>query len=130
MAGKRRSRHVGQGMTPLFALEPFTAERDERAPRSRAHHADTAQQTAPGDATRTPVSYTITGTFRFRDDREHTRTVQGHTVSTRMEADIGLFVAYLCDAGWLFADGRAVLVRLLSVCTEDGVTIPIENGQG
>ncbi len=117
-------------MTPLFALEPFAADRDApRATRSRSHHADTAQQTAQAAATLTPVSYTIAGTFRFRDEREHTRTVQGHTVSTRMATDIGLFVAYLRDAGWLFADGRAVLVQLLDVCTEDSVTIPIENIQ-
>lgn len=126
MAGKRQSRHMGQGMTPLFALEPFTTDQSARAARRGR---DRGEMDPPA-ATLTPVSYTITGTFRFRDDSEHTRTVQGHTVSTRTEVDIHLFVAYLRDAGWLFTDGRAVLVRLLSVCTEDGVAIPIENGQG
>jgi hypothetical protein len=116
-------------MSPLFALEPFMTEPEPRAPRARTDHRDTARQpetvTIPG-----PVSYSIEGIFRFGNGDEQTRTVQGQTLNTRMAADITMFVTYLADAGWLFADGRAVLVQLLGARAEDGTRISLGNGQG
>jgi hypothetical protein len=94
-------------MTPLFALEPFSVHQDERAARE--------------PATPTPpclISYRIIGVFRTSAGEEHERTVQGHSISTRLRADIATFIAYLSDAGWLFEDGRSVLVALHRVESE------------
>src|SRR5262245_60410263 len=111
MAGRRRSRQSGHGMMPLFALEPFTVHQDERAACARTPQSGTV----PEEAAPTPpclVSYRIIGVFRTGAGEEHERSVQGHSISTRLRADIATFVAYLSDAGWLFEDGRSVLVAL------------------
>jgi hypothetical protein len=124
MAGKRRPRQVGQGMTPLFALEPFAPPAGIDATHPRARPTRTADA-SPTTVAPTPVSYRITGHFHFASGEEQIRSVDGHTISTRMEADIVSFLAYLRGSGWLFADGRAVLANVLTVLTEEGQPIPL-----
>jgi len=73
-------------------------------------------------STSKPVDYWIRGVFMFGDG-ERTRTVQAVGMRTHLDADVARFVAYLREEGFQFTEGRAVLVELLGVGTDDGVEI-------
>jgi hypothetical protein len=105
-------------MLPLFDLAGY-ARPDEVAPPVRR----VAIEQKPQAFTPTPVPYWIRGVFRFGSDEERTRTVTGQALSNRRDADIATFVDYLRAEGWLFPEGRAVMVELLGIGAEDGGTI-------
>ena len=117
MAGKRRSKSAGQGMTPLFDLAPLVhGAPEERAMRRPAKPPEPAPLPYP-------IPYWIRGVFRFGNGEERTRTVAGQAMSSRRNADIVQFVIYLREEGWLFPEGRAVMVQLLGIGGEDGGAI-------
>jgi hypothetical protein len=117
MAGKRRSKTAGQGMAPLFDLAPLVHD----APEERA----VRRPTKPPEAALPPypIPYWIRGVFRFGNGHESTRTVAGQAMSNRRNANIVTFVDYLREEGWLFPEGRAVMVELLGIGGEDGGAI-------
>jgi hypothetical protein len=75
-----------------------------------------------------PVDYWVRGVFRSGHG-EHTHTVQAVGMSPHLGADIARFVDYPRDHGFQFPEGRAVLMEVLGVGTDDGVTIAL-SGRG
>ena len=119
MVGKRRSRHGGQGMMPLFDVEAY-ARRDDppAAPARPARERGAAKPPEQAAvAAPTPVDYWVRGVFRIGDG-QMTRTVQAVGMSTRLDADMAKFVRYLTDEGFQFPEGRAVLIELLGTGTD------------
>jgi len=118
VANRRRSRHIGAGMIPLFNVEAFTRTEDETADAARS-----ASRTITGDDTSapspTPVDYWVRGVFRH-GEAQMTRTVRAVGMSTRLDADRERFIDHLKTEGWLFPDGRATLIELLGVGADDG----------
>ncbi len=118
MAG-RRSRQLGQGMMPLFDIEAVPPPCKVSVKADRGGHKDTG----PIRATAMPsvsVAYWIRGVFRFGDGKERTRTVDGVGMRMQLSEDATRFVAYLGESGWLFPEGRAVLVETLGIAADDG----------
>src|SRR4051794_15532136 len=117
MAGRRRAPKTGEGMTPLFDLAPLARDGPSECVVRRA--AKPPEPALPPY----PIPYWIRGVFRYKDGEERTRTVEGQAMSHRRDDDIAKFVAHLGESGWLFPDGRAVLVAVLGVGAHDGGTI-------
>jgi hypothetical protein len=119
MAGKRRSKTAGHGMTPLFDLAGYQRPDEQHSARSPRRSTEQHPQSfAP-----TPVPYWIRGVFRFASGEERTRSVTGQAMSDRRDADIATFIDHLREEGWLFPEGRAVMVNLLGIGAEDGGAI-------
>src|SRR4051794_25692394 len=111
MGGGRRSRRIGDGMTPLFDISGYARPADDNPTQSPQRPARTSARAV--SAAPSHVSYWIRGVFRFGSGEERTRTVEGHTMSDRRDADITQFAAYLSESGWLFPEGRGVMLELL-----------------
>ncbi len=128
MAG-RRSRIPGQGMTPLFDLgppvPPDTAPATGGGGRERAGQ-ESGKATA---AQQRSVSSWIRGVFRFGDGTERTRTVEGVGTSARLAEDTARFAAHLRASGWLFPEGRGLLVETLGIAAHDGGLIALGEEQ-
>ncbi len=125
MAGKRRSRMAGQGMTPLFDVEAFARIGD---PASAALSIGRTEAQRAGGESRvvvpTPINYWVSGVFRCGDG-QFTRTVQAVGMNIRLDADVQRFIAYLTVDGFQFAEGRGYLTELLGVGADDGVRITL-----
>lgn len=128
MAGQRRSRKVGQGMTPFFDLDVFTRPDDGAAnPSQRSRNRPVSQMPEQETvATPTPINYSIRGVFRSGNE-ERPRTVQAVGMSTRLESDVATFVTYLRTEGFQFAEGRGTLIELLAVSADNGIDISVSD---
>lgn len=120
MASRRPSKTAGQGMTPLFDLAGYQ-QPDEDRPARQSRRTATEQQ--PQVFMPTTLPYWRRGVFRFGNGEERTRTVTGQAMSNRRNADIVQFVDYLREEGWLFPEGRAIMVELLGIGGENGGAI-------
>lgn len=111
-------------MTPLFDIEEF-ASPAVTLPRvaDRLPHPRASATTRPA-----PVNYWIRGVFRFSGG-DHTRTVHGVGMNSRLDAEVATFVAYLQTEGFQFSEGRAVMIELLGVGADDGEQISISVGK-
>jgi hypothetical protein len=103
--------------TPLFDLAPLTRAEPKEHPTS---HRRARSSTPPPAPKPYPIAYWVRGTFRYMHGEERTRTVEGQAMSHRRDGEIETFIAYLRESGWLFPDGRAVLVKVLGVSAQDG----------
>jgi hypothetical protein len=118
MAKRRR---VGMGMTPLFDVQAFDRPTAPDPPARGSRM--TGSEPPPPPATPIPVSYKVRGVFRWGDGAERTRTVEGHSLRHRLDADIRLLADHLMRDGWQFPEGRAVMVEFLGVWADDGTQI-------
>lgn len=112
-------------MNPLFDVEALAGSADQIEA--------TAKRTAASrPATKVPkaVDYWIRGVFRFGGGTESTHTVRAVGMSNHLDADVARFVRHLTDEGWLFTAGRATLVEVLGVGSDDGIEITLSRGQG
>lgn len=126
----RRTRKPG-GMTPLFDLEPLAPAADVTAPTINARGRRADGRGREGAATsRTPVSYWIRGIFRFADGEERICTVDAVGRGAQLADDAARFVSYLRESGWLFPEGRAMLVEPLGIAAHDGGLIVVGDTGG
>ncbi len=121
MAG-RRSRTPGQGMVPLFDLESLAPP--DIAPATGGGgggHERAGRESGNGTAAQQrSVSSWIRGVFRFGDGTERTRTVEGMGMSAQLAEDAARFADHLRASGWLFPEGRGLLVETLGIAAHDG----------
>jgi hypothetical protein len=112
-------------MTPLFDVQAFDPPATPHPPARRARDASTAPGPTPAPVA---VSYKVRGVFRWGDGVERTRTVEGHSLRHRLNADIRQFADYLMREGWQFPEGRAAMVEFLGVWADDGAQLLVSGG--
>jgi len=71
-----------------------------------------------------PIAYLLHARFRC-GAQGRIRTRQGVALDTRLNADVWRFIQRLKTDGWLFPEGRAMLIELLGVGADDGVTMTL-----
>ncbi len=85
MAGERRSRQLGRGMTPLFALDASA-----RLVMSEPRPAPPRAEGLPSVSAR-PAPYRVRGVYLLRTGEEIARSVPGIAMSDRRDEQIRRF---------------------------------------